>query len=456
MLYNDQFDRFSAPIEKRYDADEVRRLLERAGLQDVQRPAVLRLGRRRHQSPHDNRANRRPVKIVRIIARLNLGGPARHVVLLDRGLRDRGHETLLVHGSLDAGEGSFEPLAAELGVPTRKLPELGRRVRPLDDAKALVRLIGILFREQPDVVHTHTAKAGALGRVAACVFNATRGRARRCLVVHTFHGHVFEGYFSPRVNRLVRGVERLLAGVTDRIITISPAQRADIVERFRIADAARTVVVPLGLDLAPLLESGARPLREELGIGADALVFGYVGRLVPIKDLPTLVRAFARARQQVPTAHLLIVGDGPARAEMEPLVETLGIGASVHLAGWRDDLTRVYATIDVAVLSSRNEGTPVALIEAMAAGRPVVATAVGGVADVVQDGETGWLVPPGDVDAMAAAMVRLAGDAAARARMGALGRERVRARYFYDRLVDDIQALYVQALDERRGVQARP
>ena len=332
------------------------------------------------------------MKILRVIARLNVGGPARHVVLLDRGLRARGHQTLLVHGTIGDGEASLEHLAAESGVPTLKIAELGRRVSPLGDARAFIRLARTIFRESPDVVHTHTAKAGTLGRLAALAFNATRGRARRAVVVHTFHGHVLDGYFSPFVNRLVRSAERMLARTTDRVVTISPAQRDEIVGRFGVGRPETTAVVPLGLDLQPLLEGGAPSLRRELGIDDRAFVVGFVGRMVPIKDLPTLVLAFARLLATTPDAFLLLVGDGPVRPDLERLIDERGLRDRIRLLGWREDLARVYATIDVCALASRNEGTPVAVIEAMAAGRPVVATRVGGVPDVVEDGETGILV----------------------------------------------------------------
>ena len=394
------------------------------------------------------------MKILRVIARLNVGGPARHVVLLDRGLRARGHQTLLVHGTIGDGEASLEHLAVESGVPTLKIAELGRRISPLDDARALARLARTIFRESPDVVHTHTAKAGTLGRLAALAFNATRGRRRRCVVVHTFHGHVLEGYFGPVANRLVRGAERALARATDRIVTISPAQREEIVGRFGVGRARTSVVVPLGLDLQPFFEGGAPSLRRDLGIDDGAIVFGYVGRLVPIKDLPTLVLAFARLLETTPDAYLLMAGDGPVRPLLARMIAERGLGERVRLLGWREDLASVAATFDVCVIASRNEGTPVAVIEAMAAGRPVVATRVGGVPDIVEDGETGILVPPGDVDALAGAMARLARDPAERSRMGGQGRRRV-ARYDYERLVDDIDRLYREALAEKRGAGAR-
>ncbi|MGE5243996.1 MAG: glycosyltransferase family 4 protein [Betaproteobacteria bacterium] len=394
------------------------------------------------------------MKILRVIARLNVGGPARHVVLLDRGLRARGHQTLLVHGTVGDDEASLEHLATDAGVPALKIEDLGRRVSPLGDARAFLQLLRTTFREAPDVMHTHTAKAGALGRIAAAAFNATRRRRRRCLVVHTFHGHVLDGYFGPVANRLVRGVERMLARATDRIVAISPSQRDEIVGRFGIGRPDAAVVVPLGLDLLPLLAgtgAGARSLRGELGIDEKGIVFGYVGRLVPIKDLPTLVLAFARLLDTVPNASLVIAGDGPVRPELERLVAARRLTSRVRLLGWREDLVDLYETIDVCVLASRNEGTPVAVIEAMAAGRPVVATRVGGVPDVVDEGETGLLVAAGDVDGLATAMVRLAVDREARCRMGRVGRTRAAARFGSERLVDDIDRLYATALAEKRG-----
>lgn len=184
------------------------------------------------------------MKILRIIARLNVGGPARHVVLLNAGLESGGHRTLLVYGALDTGEASLEGPAVESGIPLVRVEDLGRRVRATSDLRAFIAMLRLIFRERPDVVHTHTAKAGTLGRLAATVYNLTRRRDTRALVVHTFHGHVLEGYFSPFVNRLVRLTERTLARLSDIIITISPRQQHDIVTRFAVAPATKAVVVP--------------------------------------------------------------------------------------------------------------------------------------------------------------------------------------------------------------------
>jgi len=393
------------------------------------------------------------VKILRIIARLNVGGPARHVALLNAGLQARGHQTLLAHGRLDDGEASFETLAIESGLVLVRQPHLGRRVSAAGDVRALLSLLRLIFREQPDVVHTHTAKAGTLGRLAALAYNATRPRAKRALVVHTFHGHVLDGYFSERMNRVVRGTERWLARTCDLIVTISPRQRQDIVERFAVAPAAKTVVVPLGLDLARLLAigAGAPDLRAQIGASPDDVIVGYAGRMVPVKDLETLIRGFGQAAAAVPTLRLVLAGDGPERARVQALAEELGIGERLHFLGWVDDLPRFYSTVDVFALSSLNEGTPVAVIEAMAAGRAIVATAVGGVPDVVEPNVTGVLVPPQSPEALGRVLARLATDRDLRVQMGRAGRARVDARYSHVRLVEDVEQLYVERLQQKRG-----
>ncbi len=390
--------------------------------------------------------------IFRIIARLNVGGPARHVALLNAGLESRGHRTLLVYGALDTGEASLEGPAVESGIPLVRVEDLGRRVRATSDLRAFMSLLRLIFRERPDVVHTHTAKAGTLGRLAAAVYNRTRGRRRRALVVHTFHGHVFEGYFTPFVNRLVRLTERTLARLTDVIITISPRQQHDIVTRFAVAPAAKTVVVPLGLDLDELLAMpmGADDLRASIGASPTDVIVGYAGRMVPVKDLPTLIRAFALAHAVVPALRLVLAGDGPERAQAEALARQHGVAGRLHFMGWVEDLPRFYATLDVFALSSLNEGTPVAAIEAMAAARPVVSTEVGGVPDVVEAGICGLLVPAQAAEAMAAALVRLASDPSLRHSMGAAGRTRARERYSHLRLVSEIEALYDRGLRDLR------
>lgn len=391
------------------------------------------------------------MKILRVIARMNVGGPARHVLLLDRGLQSKGWDTLLVHGAVGPGEASLEHLTGD-GFHVRRFQELGPRLGLVSDAKAFWSLLRLIFATRPDVIHTHTAKAGALGRTAAALFNATRPRRRRALVVHTFHGHVFEGYFGRAANLLVRSAERVLASVTDRIVTISARQREDIVRRFAIAPESRVVMIPLGLDLTDLLNSrDSTVVRDALGIPRNDFVAGYVGRFVAIKDLPTLVTAFAALRREHAASWLILAGDGPVRGDVEARARALGIIDRVKCLGWIEDLPALYAALDVCVLSSLNEGTPVAAIEAMAAGKLVVATAVGGVPDVLDDGRTGVLVPPRDPDALARALIDAANDPGRRRTIGLAARSDAADRFSSTRLVDDIDHLYRDALSEKRG-----
>jgi glycosyltransferase involved in cell wall biosynthesis len=393
------------------------------------------------------------MRILRIIARLNVGGPARHVTLLNAALAARGHDTLLVHGAIEPGEASLERLVRELNVPAVRCDDLGRSVRAGSDVRALSAIARLISGFRPDIVHTHTAKAGMLGRVGALAYNLTTPRRSRAVVVHTFHGHVFDGYFSPLASRLIRVTERCLAGISDRIVTISPRQRDDIVQRYRIAGLDKTRVVPLGLDLDPLLALTARSpgMRLDLDIPAGAIVIGYAGRMVQVKDLATLLDGFARAAGAVDGMYLILAGDGPERAELAARSRSLGIAERTRFIGWTDDLPKLYQTIDIFALSSINEGTPVAAIEAMAAKRPVVATSVGGVPDVVAPGETGVLVAPRDPVAFGDALTRLALDPGTRQRMGASARFVAASRYSYQRLADDVERLYQEDLIALRG-----
>lgn len=392
-----------------------------------------------------------PLKVLRVIARLNVGGPARHVAILDEGLSRLGFQTMLAYGDTGPDEASLEAIVADRCIPARRIAGLGRRLSLVGDFRAFTALFKLVITLQPDIVHTHTAKAGTLGRLAAGLVNLVRARRRRVLVVHTFHGHVLQGYFGAAGSLFIRLVERILGRMTDSILVLSPRQRDDIEERYGIGRPGQVHVVPLGLELEPLLQLPARGR-----LVTDGVVFGFVGRFVPIKDLPLLVDAFADVHSQVPGARLLLVGDGEVRPEIERQVAAHGIRAAVELAGWQANLSDVYGRMDVLVLASRNEGTPVAVIEAMAAGLPVVATAVGGVPDVIADGETGILVPSGSTVDLAAAMTRLARSPAERQRLGAAARQAVRARFAAERLVSDVAALYRSELHRVRSPPVAP
>jgi glycosyltransferase involved in cell wall biosynthesis len=377
---------------------------------------------------------------------MNLGGPAQQASLLSgRRFDPERYETLLVHGELAAGDQSMADLAEREGARTNHLPTLVQPVRPWRDARALAAIARIARRFRPDIVHTHMAKAGFLGRSAALLRVCPRP-----VLVHTFHGQVLEGYFGPLKSTVYRQLERQIGRSSDCLIGVSQATVDDLV-RLGVAPQERFRVIPLGLDLEPFAdpkrEAGSE-LRRELGVSDDEVLFSYVGRVVPIKRLDVLLRGFSRARADGARVRLVIVGDGETRPDLERLAGELGITSAVSFLGYRRDLPKVAASADAAVLSSDNEGTPVSLIEAAAAGRPAVATAVGGIPEVVVP-DSGILVPARDEVALAAAMIRLARDPELRLRMGQRGQQHVLRHYSGERLLADVDSLYRELLEVR-------
>jgi glycosyltransferase involved in cell wall biosynthesis len=320
------------------------------------------------------------------------------------------------------------------------LHELGREVSPLDDLVALARMVQLVRRQKPDVVHTHMAKAGTVGRLAARICGVP-------LVVHTYHGHVFHGYFSPLKTRVFLTIERALGMATNRLIVVGDGQRDEIAS-FGVAPRQKLVPIRLGLELGQFLdvERYRGELRAELGAGPETPLIGIVARLVPIKAHEVFFTAAARVRAAIPDARFLVVGDGERRDELATIVAQLGLEQNVTWLGWRRDMPRVYADLDVVALTSRNEGSPVSLIEALASARPVVSTAVGGVPEVVLDNETGLTVPVGDTIALADAVQRLIKDRQLAQRLGKAGRHHVYPRYDSSRLVDDVKHLYLSEL----------
>jgi len=379
------------------------------------------------------------VRVLRVIARLNVGGPALHVSYLARGLRERGYETTLVAGDVGRGEESMAFVAEREGVDVVRLAGLSRELSPIRDAVAAVRLARLIRRLRPDILHTHTAKAGAVGRVAAIL---AAGR-RPPVVVHTFHGHVLRGYFGTAGTLLFRAIETALARVTDALVAVSPQVRDELV-RLRVAPAGRFVVVRLGIELEPRVHCDEDPatIRSRIGVAPDRFVVGWFGRMTAVKRTDDLLDALAALRERGVDALLLLVGDGDDRERLERLAHGRGLAKSVLFLGYQEDVARWYAACDAIVLTSANEGTPVTLIEALAASRPVVATRVGGVEDVIDDGVTGLLVRPADTHAIAERLAMLAADPDLRRRMGEAGRARVLERYAVKRLVDDVDQLY--------------
>jgi len=347
-------------------------------------------------------------------------------------------------GEVGPGEASCEELVKRYGARELKIGPLRPELRPWRDLPALFSLARAMRSFRPEIVHTHTAKAGMLGRMAAL---AVRPRP---LIVHTYHGHVLEGYFGPLRNWLYRALERLLARITDALIGVSAATVHDLV-RLRIAPRAKFRVIPLGLELQRFLHfdpEARASFRRELGAREDVL-FTYVGRLVRIKRLDVMLKGFAAARATGTPIRLVIVGDGELRPALERLTAELGLEEVVRFAGYRSDLEVVAAASDAALLTSDNEGTPVSLIEAAAAGRPAVATAVGGVTDVVRPG-TGLLAPAGDHEQIGRLIVELATDDELRHEMGDRAREHALTHFTSERLIADVESLYDELLEARR------
>lgn len=391
-------------------------------------------------------AGLRRIRVLRVIARMNLGGPAHQASLLSGRLDPERFETLLVHGTVAPGEESMADMAERESARVKLLPSLGQPIRPRRDLRSLASLAGIVRRFRPHIVHTHTAKAGFLGRLAPLL--ALRPPP---VLVHTYHGHVLEGYFGRARARSYLELERRLASRSDCLVGVSRATVDDLV-RLGVAPRERFRVIPLGLDLEPFARTAnghGETLRRELGMGDDEVLLAYVGRVVPIKRLDVLLRAVARARGEGAPVRLAVVGDGEMRPALERLAAGLGIGSAAQFLGYRRDLPAVFGAADVAVLSSDNEGTPVSLIEAAAAGVPAAATAVGGVPEVVTP-QTGMLVPPGDDRALAEAIARLAAHGEWRRSIGRCARERALARYSAERLVADVECLYRELMSARR------
>jgi glycosyltransferase involved in cell wall biosynthesis len=379
----------------------------------------------------------RRIRVLRAIARLNVGGPARQAILLSRDLDPRRYESTLVTGRVAPHEGDMLAEARAAGIDPVVCEGLGRDIRALGDLRAFLVLLARMLAERPDVLHTHTAKAGALGRVAGILAGVP-------VRIHTFHGHVLHGYFGRLGSALARAAELVLARLSTRILAVSPEVAGDLVRRHRVAERRKVAVLPLGLELEPLLGAPAHrgELRAELGLAADAPLVLWIGRLTGIKDPGLFLETVTRVLARVPAARFAVAGGGDLLEATREKAERLGLADYVCFLGWRSDIAQILADADLMLLTSRNEGTPVALIEAAAAGVPAVATRVGGVPSVVRDGETGLLAPYGDAEALAAAAAGLLADPERRRRMGAAARSRAHPYFSGERLVGDIDRLY--------------
>ena len=384
------------------------------------------------------------LSIVHAIARLNVGGAARHVIELAARQRERGHDVVIVAGTLAEGEESMEYVAHDLGVPVVRLPALQRELSPVADITAVREIRRTVTRRRADVLHTHTAKAGATGRIAASLGRGEWPRA----TVHTFHGHVLSGYFGTRRERVFIQVERLLARRTGAIVAVSNEVRDDLV-RLGVAPTEQIVVIAYGFDLSGLSradDTERAELRAAIELPAGGFVVGWAGRLTAIKRPRDLVRTLADLVSLRTEAYLVVVGDGPERDGVEQLAAALGVGDRCRFLGYRRDMHRWYGTFDAFLLTSENEGAPVVAIEALASACPVVATNAGGTATVVRDGSSGYLAPVGDTRALAARLHELATTPGLARSLGDAGALDVRVRFTSEAMEDAVDDLYGRLL----------
>ena len=372
-----------------------------------------------------------------------------HVVHLAEALDPTRFRTRLITGRITEDEGDMTYYARERGVEVTEIAGMSRLLSPLQDLGAFLTLLRIFRRERPAIVHTHTAKAGTVGRLAARAAGVP-------VIIHTFHGHVLGGlYFSRLKTRVFLAIERRLARASDRLVVLTHDQAREMAEGLRVAPPDRFAVIPLGLDLQPFADvdrSAARTrLRAELGIGEDIPVVGIVGRMVPVKNHPLLFDAMALLRDRMnPAPHLIVVGAGEREHALRSYVSEKGLEHVVHWLGWRKDLPEVFPAFDVTALTSFDEGTPVSLIESLASRTPVVSVAVGGVPEILDGGELGRLVESASDDEVADALESVLVSPPS-LEDGERAQGLVLERFSIGRLARDVERLYADAL-KRAGV----
>ena len=383
-------------------------------------------------------------KILRIINRFNLGGPTYNAGLLTKYLSDE-YETILVGGNHEESEGSSMHIVEHLGLEPVIIPEMQRSVNPKNDRIAYNKIQKIIQDFKPDIVHTHASKAGALGRKAA--FSAKIPQ-----IYHTFHGHVFHSYFGILKTNLYKSIERRLAKKSTNIIAISELQKKELSEIHRICPAEKIKVIPLGFDLTPFYtntEAKRKEFRSKWNIKENEVAIGIVGRIVPIKDHVFFIHVIERVLKKTSKKiRVFIVGDGDERVNIQALISkkklsysSNSIPALFQFTSWMKNVDEVNAGMDIICLTSKNEGTPVSLIEAQASGNPVVSTNVGGIENVISADETGYLSDVGDLEQFTINLLKLIENEGIRNNMSNKGRERS-THYSFENLISNIKSLY--------------
>ena len=396
-------------------------------------------------------------RVLRILNRLIIGGPSKNAVYLSRYMQPD-FETLLVIGGKEDHEQDADFLATANNIEPRCISEMKRPISPRHDWIAYNKLKKLIKEYRPDIVHTHAAKSGALGRLAAKHANVP-------VIVHTFHGHIFHSYFnSLKTNFFIR-TERYLAGFSDAIVAISDVQKKELSGDFRIASPDKFRVIPLGLDLDNFTidqELKRNKFRTEFGLDDQTVAIGIIGRLVPVKNHSLFLKGLKYVLNNTSVrVKAFIIGDGESRGGIEQLANDLGIRFSKHtdsdqssplvLTSWRTDIDTICAGLDIIALTSLNEGTPVSLIEAQAAGKPIVSTRVGGIADVVMENKTALLSDITDEDGFSKNLLQLVNDASLRNKFSNAGKDYVITQFSYHRLVKDMGNLYNDLLERKKN-----
>lgn len=396
------------------------------------------------------------MKILRIIARLNVGGPARHVVWLTKALNNSEFESVLIAGTVPEGEENMEYFAEENGVKPVFIEEMSRELSP-KDIVSLWKVYRRICVEKPDIIHTHTAKAGTIGRAAGFIYRWLNWKDVK--LIHTFHGHVFHSYYGNLKTKIFLFIEKILAFLaTDKIIVITAQQFEEINKTYGVGNEKQFEIIPLGIDLEKFAdpENKRGILRKEIGAGEDEILVGFVGRFTEIKNIPLFLQAaklfIERKTDDSPKLKFVLIGDGHLRLSLEKTAKEFGLNENLIFLGNRNDADVFYAGLDIIALTSFNEGTPLSLIEAMANGKSVISTNVGGVTDLIgkvtEDKndfkicERGISVASEDADELFNGLIFLAENSALRKTLGENGKSFVNKNYSKNRLIKDIENLY--------------
>ena len=392
-------------------------------------------------------------RVLRIINRFNLGGPAYNVAYFTKYLAPE-YETLLIGGEKEPDEDSSLFIFHDMGLEPLVIQEMSRSVNFLQDIKAYYRIKKIIKEFKPDIVHTHAAKAGALGRLAA-------HSCKVPVVVHTFHGHVFHSYFGKLKTNIYKNVERFLTGKSSAIIAISERQKLELCTEHKVAPLQKTTVIPLGFDLTKFSENQTekrKAFREKYQIENNEICIVIIGRLAPVKNHPLFFKAIQYVKNNsTKKIRAVVVGDGNLRNDLEKLCNNLGLDycyypsepkkATVIFTSWIQDVSYPLAGSDIVCLTSFNEGTPVSLIEAQAASKAIVTTKVGGIENSVNN-EAAFLIEISDEKSFSDKLLLLCNDEKLRENMAQKGKDFVFRQFHFTRLIADMKQLYTSLLKQ--------